>query len=418
MIDQGPEFWENQENSEQIFELRFLPLSIGCTKGATINCCSQTILGRDCRLNQMLASGSLTGIVGGIQSFEKDGMSLEKTQKAALIVTFFPKSRLTSPNLNSRSTSSSEDGSQDGTKTTKLPLPSYVAFFPSLMAQLVPHFEHVSTHALTSHIAQSTYAGLYQDLPDFSSLRHNAPIREFERKNSLEVIFDVLHHASGHQHRPLRLALFDMDSTLINEEVIDELARSIGISDAVSAITARAMNGEIDFATSLSERVAMLKGVPSDIWEDLKKTVTITTGARELVSGLKRKGVLTGVVSGGFMPMAEWLKGELGLDVAVANYLLEEGPRADIPHPHLSGLLDPNYPIVTPELKRETLKSLAIDHAIPLSETLAVGDGSNDLLMLGTAGLGIAWNAKEMVQTRAPMRLNGNSLADVLYLIL
>lgn len=344
-------------------------------------------------------------------------MSLKQIPAAALIVTFFPKSRLIPPNLNVQSTASSGNGNQDETKSTGPSLPSYIYSFTSLLAQLVPHFDYKSTQLLTSHITQSIYAGPYQGLPDFSSIRHDAPIQDFESKNGLEIIFDVPPNASEHQQRPLRLALFDMDSTLINEEVIDELARSIGISDAVSAITARAMNGDIDFATSLLERVAMLKGVRTNVWDDLKKTVTIATGARELVRGLKMKGILTGVVSGGFIPMAEWLKGELGLDVAVANHLLEEDSTADFPYPHLSGLLDPNYQIVTPELKRETLRSLAADHAIPLSETLAVGDGSNDLLMLGTAGLGVAWNAKEKVQIRAPMRLNGNSLADVLYLI-
>ena len=335
-------------------------------------------------------------------------MSFEQTQEVALIVTFFPKSRLAPPGPNVQSTVSSGNENQS--------LPSYVASFTALLTQLTPHFGHKSALLLNPHITQSIYTGLYQDLPDFPSIRHDAPIREFESNHALEIIFDTFPHAPTHQRRPLRLALFDMDSTLINEEVIDELARSIGISDAVSAITARAMNGDIDFATSLSERVAMLKGVRANVWEDLKRTVTVATGARELVSALKKKGVLTGVVSGGFKPMAEWLKDELGLDVAFANHLLEEGPTLDIPYPHLSGLLDPNHPIVTPELKRETLKRLAANHGIPLSETLAIGDGSNDLLMLGTAGLGIAWNAKEKVQVKAPMRLNGNSLADVLYL--
>ena len=251
---------------------------------------------------------------------------------------------------------------------------------------------------------------------NYPLFRHQPVVAEFEKEYSVEVVFDSNSRYTPAEGRPLRLALFDMDSTLINEEVIDELARSIGISDAVSAITARAMNGDIDFATSLKERVSMLKGVPTAVWEELKKTVTIAEGARELVAGLKARNVFTGVVSGGFTPMAEWLKGELGLDVAVANHLLGSPPTEQFPFPHLSGQLNPDFPIVTPELKRNTLLQLSAEHTIPLSETMAVGDGSNDLFMLGAAGLGIAWRAKGKVQLAAPMRLNGKSLAELLYL--
>lgn len=159
-----------------------------------------------------------------------------------------------------------------------------------------------------------------------SDLRRHPLIVQYEEKHGVEIIFDQLtptlsSNAGPVPRRPLALALFDMDSTLINEEVIDELARSIGVSDAVSAITARAMNGEIDFATSLQERVAMLQGVNVDTWETMKKTVSIAEGARELIAGLRRRGVITGVISGGFTPMAEWLKGELGLDYAFANHV-------------------------------------------------------------------------------------------------
>ena len=257
----------------------------------------------------------------------------------------------------------------------------------------------------------------HPEILNCKSLRHSESVKEFENNHAVEIIFDLCPSVSSTGQRPLKLALFDMDSTLINEEVIDELARSIGISDAVSAITARAMNGDIDFATSLKERVAMLKGVPTTVWDNLKKTVTIAEGAKDLILGLKKRGVYTGVVSGGFTPMAEWLRGELGLDVALANHLIESPPTDDFPFPHLSGELNPDFPIVTPELKESTLFQLSAEHSIPLSETLAVGDGSNDLLMLGAAGLGVAWRAKTKVQAAAPMRLNGESLADLLYLL-
>lgn len=117
-----------------------------------------------------------------------------------------------------------------------------------------------------------------------------------------------------------------MDSTLINEEVIDELARSIGITSAVAAITARAMNGELEFEQSLRERLALLKGVKADVWDELKKTVTIATGAKDLVDYLRERHVLTVVVSGGFAPMALWLKEQLGLDYAFANHVRKSLP--------------------------------------------------------------------------------------------
>ena len=176
------------------------------------------------------------------------------------------------------------------------------------------------------------------------------------------------------------------------------------------------MNGDIDFAESLRQRVGMLRGVRTSVWEELKETITISPGARELVSKLREGGAMTAVISGGFIPMAEWLKGELGLDYAVANVLATSPANSDFEYPHLTGHLDPSAPIVTPELKRATLLDLAARHNVPIAETLCVGDGSNDLLMLDAAGLGLAWNAKARVQERAPMRLNGGTLAELLYL--
>lgn len=218
-------------------------------------------------------------------------------------------------------------------------------------------------------------------------------------------------------HKAPGLAVFDMDSTLIQQEVIDELARCVGVYDQVSAITEAAMRGEepyTDFEASLRARVGYLKGVPTSIWDEMKKggIITFTTGARELTKSLKAQGWKMAVLSGGFTPLASWIQAELGLDYCYANHLV-----ADSSTGTLTGELVEGQPIIHGIKKRELLQEIAEKEGIPLERVVAVGDGSNDLPMMEVAGLGVAFNAKPKVQAMAPTRLNSGSLVDVLYVL-
>ncbi|MCJ1299135.1 hypothetical protein MMC08_001926 [Hypocenomyce scalaris] len=270
-----------------------------------------------------------------------------------------------------------------------------------------------TTRALSAPDHPSVVELTFSALVDLSisTIRQKLRIQAFESTWNIEIVFQLI---PALPRPPFKLAVFDMDSTLINQEVIDELARTIGIESAVSAITARAMNGELDFSESLKARVALLKGVRADVWEDLKGVITIADGARELCRALKKLGVKMAVLSGGFTPLAEWLKWQLGLDYAVANHLLTDPTTTP---PTLSGLLSPTHPIIDATQKGLLLHSIAASNNIPLSSTMAVGDGANDLLMLHAAGLGVAFRAKERVQREAPNRLNSDSLVDILYLL-
>ena len=293
--------------------------------------------------------------------------------------------------------------------------------FLSYLDSLLAHNPPASRRLTSSHrclAPDSTHPRIMEvvfspppnpDYLPFTDLRKHECIYRFEREWNCEVILqqEVIYR------RYKRLCVFDMDSTLIQQEVIDEIAAYVGVQDEVSAITSRAMNGELDFAASLKARVALLKGVPSDVFERLKPEITVTPGAAEFCRVLKRLGFTLAVLSGGFQPLADWLSAELGLDHAFANHLISD-PNTKT----LTGELDPAYPIVDGEHKRNLLLSLASGKGIPLQQTMAVGDGANDIPMLQVAGLGVAWKSKGKVQLEAPARLNvGESMLDLAYLL-
>lgn len=210
--------------------------------------------------------------------------------------------------------------------------------------------------------------------------------------------------------RDKQLFVFDMDSTLIYQEVIELIAAYAGIEDKVAEITTRAMNGEIDFNESLRERVGLLRGIDSTtIWKELEEKIEITNGVRPLSKALKKLGCVLGVCSGGFIPLAEHIKNELGLDYAYANTLgVDEN---NILNGETIG------DIVNGERKAELLLEIAQKHGIDPRNAVAIGDGANDLKMMSVAGFGVAWNAKPKVQLQAPACLNTKSLLDVLYIL-
>ncbi|KAH7053349.1 phosphoserine phosphatase-like protein [Macrophomina phaseolina] len=238
------------------------------------------------------------------------------------------------------------------------------------------------------------------------TLRQHETVSRFEREWNVEAIWQRASVFRTHK----RLAVFDMDSTLIQQEVIDEVARHIGVEAQVSAITAAAMNGELDFEASLRKRCALLAGVPVEVWENIRKLITPTPGAVDLVKALKRLGYKTAVLSGGFTPVTGWFAQQLGLDYAFANHLVvsEDGKT-------LTGELTGE--IVHAERKRQHVREIAEKEGILLEQVLVVGDGANDLPMMGVAGLGVAFNAKARVQMEAPARLNSESLLNILYLL-
>ena len=236
-----------------------------------------------------------------------------------------------------------------------------------------------------------------------------ARMQEELMRMSTELGIDFSFQKDDMYRRMRRLICLDMDSTIIQTECIDELAMRAGVGDQVKAITARAMRGEIDFKESFRERVALLKGLDVSVMQDIAEHLPITEGAERLMSVLKRCGYKIAILSGGFTYFGEYLQRKFGIDYVYANELeIDE-----------DGKLTGNYvgPIVDGQRKAELLKLIAQVEKVNLAQTIAVGDGANDLPMISEAGLGIAFHAKPRVAANARQSINTIGLDGILYFL-
>jgi phosphoserine phosphatase len=219
---------------------------------------------------------------------------------------------------------------------------------------------------------------------------------------------DIAFQEDNIYRRTRRLVCFDMDSTLIQTEVIDELARKAGVGEEVSKITEAAMRGEINFADSFKQRMSLLKGLDESVLAGIAENLPLTEGAERLFRTLKKYGFKTAILSGGFTYFGKYLQNKLGIDYVFANQL-------EI----VNGKLTGNYlgEIVDGTKKAELLRSIAFKEDIHLEQTVAVGDGSNDLPMINIAGLGIAFHAKPVVKENAQHSISTIGLDAILFLM-
>ena len=204
------------------------------------------------------------------------------------------------------------------------------------------------------------------------------------------------------------LCVMDVDGTLILEEVIDLLGREVGREEEISQITSRAMRGELNFERSLRDRVSLLEGLPISVFDKVFKSIQLTPNAQKFISILQKNGILVGLVSGGFTPIVERLAKSLDIAYFSANHL-------EVKDGLLTGELVGQ--IISPEVKKDTLEQWRKELQLPKERTVAIGDGANDLLMLKSAGLGIAFCAKEILKKEIPNHVDKRDFLEVLPLI-
>jgi phosphoserine phosphatase len=227
-------------------------------------------------------------------------------------------------------------------------------------------------------------------------------------RESVELGVDVAVQRGGLHRRAMRLVVMDVDSTLVQDEAIELLAAQAGRQAEVAELTVAAMRGELDFAEALHRRVGLLAGLDASAIDDVLARLRLTPGARTLIRTLKRLGYRCGIVSGGFSQFTDWLTVELGLDFAEANTL-------EIADGKLTGRV--LGPVVDRAGKERALRHFAAAAGVPLSQTVAVGDGANDLDMISVAGLGVAFNAKPAVRDAADASVSVPHLDAILYLL-
>ncbi|SHJ24399.1 phosphoserine phosphatase SerB [Flavobacterium haoranii] len=240
------------------------------------------------------------------------------------------------------------------------------------------------------------------------AIHNKAEFTEKFMQISRDLDLDIAFQEDNMFRRNRRLVCFDMDSTLIQTEVIDELAELAGVGEQVKAITESAMQGEIDFKESFVTRMKLLKGLSENVLQEVAVNLPITKGARRLINTLKANGFKTAILSGGFTYFGHYLQKELGIDYVFANQLeIKDGV---LTGGYLGEIVDGNK-------KAEYLQELARLEGIDINQTIAVGDGANDLPMINLAGLGIAFHAKPKVKDNAQSSISSIGLDGVLYLL-